>query len=559
MARYTYDQFRQSAQNAGLLNEFSQADLMEAQKDPDFGMTILKYKQDYHNATTDEGRARANYAANQYRSSRGGYTGGGDGGSFAQDWLSPRDFQYGSAPTYSNPYADDIADLWDQQKNFGDFTYEDAPVYNNRYDDEIQDLIQGILDRPDFSYDPETDLLYQQYRKQYNREGDRAVADALGAAAAASGGIPSSYANTAAAQAGNYYASQLTDKIPELYELAYNQYLNDYQMQLSDLGVVQGAEHSDYDKYLNALNQYNTDRNFAYNQYLNNYDIANNNLQTALGLQDSSFNQYLAALDQFTTDRNFSYGQLLDEIDNQTARRNEALNNAVLAGEYGDFSFLNNMGINTENNPMDWERQQYLDELEYNRAQADRDWAYQLEERNYNRKQQTQALAQAQVDDILAAGGTPPADLVQQAGYSQDYINALRGYYQNTSRSSTGRSGGNYGNSGGDNMTLTTAKQAANAGYFGDDVLNVLRDNGYNDEMISAIYGWDPVSAGTAMNEANFGAMARSIASSLAQIRSDADVQRLLGGLDGVWGRLSNDQKRQIQNLLDQYGYQYEE
>ena len=317
MARYTYDQFRQSAQNAGLLNEFSQADLMEAQKDPDFGMTILKYKQDYHNATTDEGRARANYAANQYRSSRGGYTGGGDGGSFAQDWLSPRDFQYGSAPTYSNPYADDIADLWDQQKNFGDFTYEDAPVYNNRYDDEIQDLIQGILDRPDFSYDPETDLLYQQYRKQYNREGDRAVADALGAAAAASGGIPSSYANTAAAQAGNYYAAQLTDKIPELYELAYNQYLNDYQMQLSDLGVVQGAEQSDYDKYLNALNQYNTDRNFAYNQYLNNYDIANNNLQTALGLQDSSFNQYLAALDQFNTDRNFSYGQLLDEIDNQ--------------------------------------------------------------------------------------------------------------------------------------------------------------------------------------------------------------------------------------------------
>lgn len=487
MARYTYDQFRQSAQNAGLLNEFSQADLQMAQQDPDFGMSILTEKQKYHSAATDEEREAANRRANELRSSWGGYTGGGNGGSFTLDLMSP-----------------------------GDFQYEDAPVYNNRYDDEIQDLIQGILDRPDFSYDPETDLLYQQYRKQYNREGNRAVADALGAAAAASGGIPSSYANTAAAQAGNYYAAQLTDKIPELYELAYNQYLNDYQMQLSDLGVVQGAEQSDYDKYLNALNQYNTDRNFA-------------------------------------------YGVFSDELNSQAAQRANDLQEALYRAEYGDYGGIADRGWDVSNIPAEREWQQYLDELEYNRAQADRDWAYQLEERNYNRQQQTQALAQAQVDDILAAGGTPPADLVQQAGYSQDYINALRGYYQNTSRSSTGRSGGNYGNSGGDNMTLTTAKQAANAGYFGDDVLNVLRDNGYNDEMISAIYGWDPVSAGTAMNEANFGAMARSIASSLAQIRSDADVQRLLGGLDGVWGRLSNDQKRQIQNLLDQYGYQYEE
>ena len=74
------------------------------------------------------------------------------------------------------------------------FEYEAAPTYESRYDDTIQDLIAGLLDRPDFSYDPATDPLYQNYRKQYTREGQRATADALGAAAAASGGIPSSYA-----------------------------------------------------------------------------------------------------------------------------------------------------------------------------------------------------------------------------------------------------------------------------------------------------------------------------------------------------------------------------
>lgn len=426
MARYTYDQFRQNAQNSGLLGEFSKADLQMAQRNPDFGMSILKYKQDYHNATTDEARALANQNAENLRSSWGSYTGGSDGGSFTMDLMSPGHFQYGGAPTYENPYADDIADLWERQQDYGDFTYEDAPTYQNRYDDTIQDLITGILERPDFSYDPETDLLYQQYRKQYNREGQRATEDALGAAAAASGGIPSSYASTAAGQAGNYYASQLTDKIPELYELAYNQYLNDYNMQLSDLGVVQGAEQSDYDKFLNSLNQYNTDREFAYNNWLNGYNQLNNDLNTALGLQDAGFNQYLAALDQYNTDRNFAYGQFTDELTSQANERAQALENAILAGEYGDYSYLNNMGINTDNNPNALQQQANL-----------------------------QALAQSQVDAILSAGGTPSAELLAQSGYSQEYANTLRNYYQQqmaaqaVGNSGRGGNSGNNGSSGG--------------------------------------------------------------------------------------------------------------
>ena len=478
MARYTYDQFRQNAQNSGLLGEFSQADLQMAQRNPDFGMSILKYKQDYHNATTDEARALANQNAENLRSSWGSYTGGADGGSFTMDLMSPGHFQYGeAAPTYENPYAGDIADLWQKQQDYGDFSYQDAPTYQNRYDETIQELIAGILERPDFSYDPATDPLYQNYRKEYTREGQRATEDALGAAAAASGGIPSSYASTAAGQAGNYYAAQLTDKIPELYELAYNQYLNDYNMQLSDLGVVQGAEQSDYDKFLNSLNQYNTDREFAYNNWLNGYNQLNNDLNTALGLQDAGFNQYLAALDQYNTDRNFAYGQFLDEINDQQNERAQALENAILAGEYGDYSYLNNMGINTDNNPNALQQQANL-----------------------------QALAQSQVDAILSAGGTPSAELLAQSGYSQEYANTLRNYYQQqmaaqaaeNARSASRGSGGSSGSSG---LSLTDARNAAEAGYFGDEVLNALRKNGWTDAMISEIYGWAPTGGGAAAED----------------------------------------------------------
>lgn len=285
---YTYDQFQQEAQNSGLLGKFSDADLNLAKINPDAGMSILKYKQDYANATTDEARALANAGAESIRSSYGNYTGGGDGGSFHLNQVSPSSF----AP-------------------------ETAPTYENQYEQQEQQLMDAILNREQFSYDASTDPSYSQYRKQYAREGDRATQDALGAAAAASGGIPSSYAVTAASQAGDYYAAQMADKIPELYQQAYQRYLNEYNMKLSDLGMVQDAEQMDYNKFLNELNQYNTDRQF-------------------------------------------DYGQYLDEIDSQTRERQEALEKAELAAEMGDYSFLNDMGIDTSNNSTDYDRQYQL-------------------------------------------------------------------------------------------------------------------------------------------------------------------------------------------------------
>ena len=61
--RYTYDDFQKAMQSSGLGGQFSDADLKLAQQNPDAGMSILKYKQDYKNAATDEARALANLGA----------------------------------------------------------------------------------------------------------------------------------------------------------------------------------------------------------------------------------------------------------------------------------------------------------------------------------------------------------------------------------------------------------------------------------------------------------------------------------------------------------------
>ena len=438
MPVYTYDQFRKAAQDSGLWSQFSQADLNLAQKNPDAGMSILKGKQDFQNATTDEARALAHQRVEDIRSSYGNYSGGANGASFYLDRLSPSSFEY-----------------------------EPAPTYTSRYDDTIQDLINQMLNREDFSYDPATDPLYQNYRKQYTREGQRATEDALGAAAAASGGIPSSYASTAAGQAANYYAAQMTDMIPDLYQLAYNQYLNEYQMMQSDLGAVQTAEQNDYNKFRDQLNQYNTDRNFF-------------------------------------------YSQLLDEIDSQTLDRQEALQEALNQAQYGDYSGIADRGWDISNIPTEREWQQYLDEV------------------SYDRQQQSQALAQAQVDNMLQTGTMPSAELLQQAGYPQEYVNAMLNYYrgQTATRSSGGTGGGTVVYRNNEEDEGGRGNNSGSSGTVPNQMLSNMVSQATNN--ILGLYGGQSgggQSMGTITNANQLGSSARTIYDNMIRRNSAANAE----------------------------------
>lgn len=369
---YSYDDFLSAATSSGLLGEFSQADLETAQRYPEFGLSILSLKKDYHDAATDEQRLLANEAANQLRSSYGNYRGGDDGSRY---------YSQGKIPGQ-------IDTILDQINNFGSFSFDqEAPVYDNQYAEQQQALLDAILNRPDFTWSKETDPLWGSYKKSYLREGDRATANALAQASAASGGRPSTAAVTAATQAGDYYATQLNDIIPTLYQQAYDRYLNEYSMMLQDLGAVNTQEQLDYAKYLDQLTQYNTDRNFAYDTYLGDFNILQGQLASLQGQDDVDYSRYLDTI---------------------------------------------NLGI-------------------------------QRDETEYQRQQQEQALVQAQVDAILAAGGTPSAELVGASGYSNEYVQALEDAYrreaaERTSVSSGGGGRGGSGGSGYDNGGLTTTQ-----------------------------------------------------------------------------------------------------
>lgn len=281
---------------------------------------VSKYGQDYmaaQAAGNQSGMKAAHDAAEAIRA-KYNYSGGADGSdyiSLGKKWLSNTAGMQKTTPTEK-------------------FTYESAPTYTSKYQTQIDELLDEIMNRPDFSYDPETDPQYAAYRKEYAREGQRATADTLGQAAAMTGGMPSTAAMTAAQQAGDYYAAQMADKIPELYQLAYAMYQDDSQNMRLNMEMLTALEQGDYNKYLNLLNQYNTDRNFAYGVYSDDWNRA-----YQLDRDRVNDSRY---------DMEWNYGVGRDEISDQRYQSeteyNQNLEKAQLLAAAGDFSGFKALG-----------------------------------------------------------------------------------------------------------------------------------------------------------------------------------------------------------------------
>lgn len=283
---YTYDDFWRRAQESGYADQFSASDLALAQRYPDFGMSILSLKQDYNNATTDQARALAHEAANQLRGSYGAYNGNESGLGYSSLGLGPN--------SYQSQYRSAADDIFGQMRDYGGFSYDrDAPTYDNRYGAMIDEALAKMNNRGPFEYNPDTDINTQAYRKEYAREGQRATANAMAQAAAQSGGVPSTAAMTAASQAGDYYAAQMADKIPELYQAAYERYLNEFANDRANIGTLQNQQQLDYNQYRDALQQYNTDRALAYNQWQDQYNMLANQLSAAQGLDNTDYSRLL--------------------------------------------------------------------------------------------------------------------------------------------------------------------------------------------------------------------------------------------------------------------------
>lgn len=190
---------------------------------------------------------------------------GGDDGSLYQSWGQPK--TDGWAVDASGQKAGQTA-----TQSTGKFSYPAMSEFTDGYQKLIDAAQAKYLNREAFSYDAEKDPSYRQYRDSYTRQGQKAMQDTLAEISARTGGLASSYAGQAAQQTYDGYMSALADKIPELREIAYQKYMDQYNMDRDKLNVLTGLSDREYNRYRDARSDYDTDRNFEYNRWYGDRD-----------------------------------------------------------------------------------------------------------------------------------------------------------------------------------------------------------------------------------------------------------------------------------------------
>ena len=189
------------------------------------------------------------------------------------------------------------------------------------YQNNLNDIINQIQNGKKFSYDLNGDALYQQYKDQYTLQGQQAMMDTMGQAAAMTGGYGNSYAQTVGQQTYQGYLQQLNDKVPELYKLALDKYNQDRQDLYDQYGMYSDLYDQEYRTQRDSVDDYWTELKYLtddaryfgeqeYNMYSDKYDRAYN-------LHSDKVNAWKDALaradDEYWNQVKFEYGTYSDD------------------------------------------------------------------------------------------------------------------------------------------------------------------------------------------------------------------------------------------------------
>lgn len=279
-----------------------------------------------------------------------------------------------SKPTYQQSDAVKQAlDMLTQQEN------NKPGDYQSSWDEQIKDIWNTIQNRGDFQFDISGNPLYEQYKDQYIQNGKLAMQDYMAQNAALSGGYGSSWGATAGNLANQAYLSKLNDVIPELYDVAYSKYRDEGTDLYNQLGTMMSMDEADYGKYRDQVGDYYTQLQYLanktdtmsqeeYNKYLNDlsswqtdrgyyYGKEQDEINLQNYLKELAYKKEQDALAQSNWEKQFSYQQNQDSLSQQLAQQQlsyqqqqeayeRELAAAQLAASVGDYSKLEALGIN---------------------------------------------------------------------------------------------------------------------------------------------------------------------------------------------------------------------
>ena len=194
------------------------------------------------------------------------------------------------------------------------------PAYASRWEQELADTLERLSGRS-FSYHREADPLYHTYRKAYTRQGQLAMADTLGKSTALTGGYGNSWAHTAAQESYQGYMDALADKIPQLYQLAQEQYDRETK-----------ALQERYEQYLSREQADRESFDDAFDRWLQELEI----------LQDEALALSKEDRDRYESDRAW-------EADHPTAAGGESDSGGPSSGKPSGKPGYDNAGVSAEN------------------------------------------------------------------------------------------------------------------------------------------------------------------------------------------------------------------
>jgi hypothetical protein len=190
--------------------------------------------------------------------------------------------------------------------------------YQSKYQAVADEVLNNYMNRDKFSYDINGDALYQQYKDKFMTQGKLASQDVMAQAAAMTGGYGNSYAATVGNQAYQASLQNLNDVVPELYQMAYNQYQQEGQDMLNKYSIYADRENTEYGRYRDSVadwqsereyltNLYNTERSWDYSKYSDN-----RNFDYGVYSDDRNL-----AYTQYDSDRNLAYTDYRNDIADQ--------------------------------------------------------------------------------------------------------------------------------------------------------------------------------------------------------------------------------------------------
>ena len=167
------------------------------------------------------------------------------------------------------------------------------------------------------------------------QQGQLAMQNTMGQAAALTGGYGSSYASTAGNQAYQQHLTGLNEVIPQLYDAAFQRYRADVSDTKDLLGIYQGLDESDYGRYRDTVSDYYTDLGLATDRYNNERQWDYGQYRDSVSDWESDrtygYTKDQDALQQANWEKQFAYQQERDKVADEQWAKEYALQQAAAA------------------------------------------------------------------------------------------------------------------------------------------------------------------------------------------------------------------------------------